>query len=254
MDKYYLIDSHTHPQFPQYDKDREEVIRRSLDEGIGMVCVGTDLETSKQAIELAQKYDGVFASVGLHPNDTLEKNFNYDEFLKLAKEEKVVAIGETGLDYYRTKGEENLKKQKEKFKLQIKLAREVGLPLIIHCRDAYDDIFSILSQEKGVRGVMHSFLSSVKNAEKFLNLGLYLGFNGIITFTRDYDKVITSTPLEKILIETDAPFLTPEPYRGKRNEPLYVKYVCEKLATLINIDKKIVATRTVDNSKRLFGL
>jgi len=253
MDKYYLIDSHTHPQFPQYDKDREEVIHRSLDKGIGMICVGTDLETSKQAVGLAKKYDRIFASVGLHPNDTSEKDFDYDEFLKLAKEEGVVAIGETGLDYYRTK-EENLKKQKEKFKLQIKLAREVGLPLIIHCRDAYEDIFSILSQEKGVRGVMHSFLSSIKNAEKFLNLGFYLGFNGIITFARDYDKVIISTPLEKILIETDAPFLTPEPYRGKRNEPSYVEHVCEKLATLINIDKKIVATQTVDNSKKLFGI
>ncbi len=252
MDKYYLIDSHTHPQFPQYDKDREEVIKRSLDKGIGMVCVGTDFKTSKQAIELTKRYDGIFASVGLHPNDTVGEEFDYDEFLKLAKEEKVVAIGETGLDYYRTQGEENLKKQKEKFELQIKLAREVDLPLIIHCRDAYEDTFSILSQARRVRGVMHSFLSSVKNAEKFLNLGFYLGFNGIITFARDYDKVITSTPLEKILIETDAPFLAPEPYRGKRNESLYVEQVCEKLATLINIDKKIVATQTVDNSKRLF--
>jgi TatD DNase family protein len=250
--KYYLIDSHTHPQFPQYDKNREEVIRRSLDKGIGMICVGTDWGMSQKAVELAHKYDGIYASIGLHPND--DEEFDYEKYLELAKDDKVVAIGETGLDYYRTKGEENLKKQKEKFEVQIKLAREVGLPLIIHCRDAYEDTFSILSQEKGVRGVMHSFLSSVKNAEKFLDLGFYLGFNGIITFARDYDKVITSTPLEKILIETDAPFLAPEPYRGKRNESLYVEHVCEKLATLLNIDKKIVATRTVDNSKRLFGV
>ncbi len=250
MDKYYLIDSHTHPQFPQYDKDREEVIRRSLDKGIGMICVGTDWKMSQKAVELAHKYDGIYASIGLHPND--DEEFDYEKYLELAEDDKVVAIGETGLDYYRTKGEENLKKQKEKFELQIKLAREVGLPLIIHCRDAYEDTFSMLSQEKGVRGVMHSFLSSVKNAEKFLDLGFYLGFNGIITFARDYDKVITSTPLGKMLIETDAPFLAPEPYRGKRNESLYVEHVCEKLATLLNIDKKIVATRTVDNSKRLF--
>ncbi len=252
MNNYYLIDSHTHPQFPQYDKDREEVIKKTLDEGIGMICVGTDFETSQKAVELAHKYDGIYASVGLHPNERGE--FNYDKYSELAKNEKIVAIGETGLDYYRTEGEENLEKQKEIFKLQIRLAREVELPLIIHCRDAYEDTFSILSQEKEVRGVMHSFLSSTKNAKKFLDLGLYLGFNGIITFARDYDKVIKETPLEKILIETDAPFLAPEPYRGKRNEPLYVKYICDKLSTLLNIDKNIIATRTVDNSKTLFGI
>ena len=254
MNNYYLIDSHTHPQFPQYDKDREEVIKRALDKGVGMICVGTDLETSKQAIELAHKYDGIYASVGLHPNDNNREEFDYDKYLELAKDEKVVAIGETGLDYYRTEGEKNFEKQKEIFKLQIRLAREVGLPLIIHCRDAYEDTFSILSQEKEIRGVMHSFLSSVKNAKKFLDLGLYLGFNGIITFARDYDKVIKETPLEKILIETDAPFLAPEPYRGKRNESLYVEYICGKLSTLLNIDKNIIATRTVDNSKTLFGI
>lgn len=249
---FYLIDSHTHPQFPQYDKDREEVIKRSLDKGIGMICVGTDYGMSEKAVELARKYDGIYAAVGLHPNDREE--FDYEKYLKLAKEEKVVAIGEAGLDYYRTSEEEDLREQKERFLAHIELAREAALPLIIHCRDAYKDIFDILSQAKGVRGVMHSFLGSIKSAEKFLSLGLYLGFNGIITFARDYDKVITTMSLEKILLETDAPYLAPVLHRGQRNESLYVEYVCEKIATLLNVDKKIVATQTVDNSKRLFGI
>lgn len=252
MDNYYLIDTHTHPQFPQYDKDRDEVIKRALDKKIGLICVGTDFQMSQKAIELAEQYDGMYATVGLHPND--EEEFDREKYLEMLKHEKVIAIGETGLDYYRTKGEDKLKKQKERFLMHVELAKETNLPLVIHCRDAHKDMISLLSQEQGVRGVIHSFTGTADDAKKYFDLGLHLGLNGIITFARNYDDAIRSVPLENIILETDAPYLTPEPYRGKRNESAYVEEVCHKLATLINVEHSYVATQTVDNSRKLFGI
>ncbi len=258
-----IFDSHCHPQMAQYDEDREEVINRALDEGVFMICVGTDLETSRQAIELAQKNEGMWASVGLHPNDNLDEKFEPEKYRTLLVENKVVAFGEIGLDYYRTEKPEDQKFQKERFIQQLELAKELKKPLILHCRDgksgstgpAYRDMIEILSRGYAFDGgVIHSFTGTAEEAKQFLGLGLHLGFNGIITFARQYDEIVCEVPLDRILLETDAPFLTPEPYRGKRNEPAYVIEVAKKIAELKNEPLEKVVEQTTKNCRKLFGL
>lgn len=261
-----LIDSHCHPQFPQYDKDREEMIKRVLDAGIGMICVGADLEMSKKAIELAGGHDGMWASVGLHPNDNLDEEFDEAVYEELLNQDKVVAVGEIGLDYYRTEKPEDQRRQKDRFIRQLELAKKVGKPLILHCRDSkagssgrvYPEMFDILNAKrstlKAFPGVVHSYTGSLEEAKKFLDLGLYLGFNGIITFARQYDEIVRYVPLDRILLETDAPYLTPEPHRGKRNEPTYVVEVAKKVAELKNIPLEEVAKQTTKNTKNLFNI
>src|SRR3989344_489504 len=246
------IDSHCHPQFPQYDNDREEVIKRTLDAGVQMICVGTDLEMSKKAIELTQKNEGIWASVGLHPND-VTKQFIVDSFRSLLKEPKVVAVGEVGLDYYRTKDKALQNKQKEIFIEFFELAMSNKKPLIIHCREAYDDMIRIIGNSK-ISGVIHSFTADFKTAEKFLDKGFFIGFNGIITFTDQYNEAVSHPPLTRTLLETDAPYLTPEPYRGKRNEPAHVIEVAKKFAELKNEPLKKVIEQTTKNCQNLFGV
>src|SRR3990167_1249516 len=258
-----IFDSHCHPQMAQYDKDREEMLKRAKDAGVFMICVGTDLETSGQAIELARKTEGMWASVGLHPNDNLNEKFEPEKYRELLQQEKVVAFGEIGLDYYRTEKPEDQKFQKERFIQQLELAKELKKPLILHCRDgksgstgpAYRDMIEILSRGYAINGgVIHSFTGSLDEAKQFLDLGLYLGLNGIITFAKQYDEIVREVPLERILLETDAPFLTPEPYRGKRNEPAYVVEVAKKLAELKNVSLEEVIIQTTKNAENLFGI
>lgn len=257
-----LIDTHGHPQFPQYDNDREEVIRQALDGGVGIICVGTDLEMSRKAIELAEKYENVWASVGLHPNDNLGEEYEQSAYEKLAENKKVVAVGEVGLDYYRTTDQELKNKQKSRFEKQIQLAIKTQLPLIVHCRDAHQEMIELLSKygdnlsgpPARAGGVIHSFTSTWANAQKYINLGFYIGLNGIITFTKQYDETAINIPLEKVLMETDAPYLTPEPFRGKRNEPVYVEHVARKIAELRNISFEKVAEITTANAGKLFNL
>lgn len=245
-----IFDTHCHPQFSHYDRDREEVIQR----GVPMLCVGTDLEMSKKAIELARSYSGVWASVGLHPNDT--DDFIMDDFIHLMNEEKVVAVGEVGLDYYRTTQKERQKKQREVFKQFIDLASQYKKPLILHCRDAHEDALKILKSADNILygGVAHSFTGTVDEAKKYLDLGFYLGFNGIITFADQYDEVVRHVPIDRILLETDAPYLTPEPYRGKRNEPMYVKEVAQKISELKCINLNKVVEQTTQNTIKLFNI
>src|SRR3989344_4275749 len=232
-----LIDSHCHPQMPQYDADREEIIKRATEMGVGIICVGVDWESSKLGIELAQKHEGIWASVGLHPNDNLNEEFNEKEYEELLKKDKVVAMGEIGLDYYRTAEPEDQKFQKERFIKQLELAKKMGKPLVLHCRDsksgsigkAYPEMIDILkSGYAEFGGVIHSYTGSLDEAKHFLDLGFCLGFNGIITFPPSrkatdgqvlgmYDEVVKYAPLDRILLETDAPYLTPVPYRGKEN-------------------------------------
>ena len=253
-----IVDTHCHPQFPQYDSDREEIIKRAFNNDIGIICVGTDLERSKQAIELASKHESIWASVGLHPNDNLGEAFDPEEYYLLAQNKKVVAIGEVGLDYYRTKKLENQHFQKKRFIKQIQLASELNLPLIIHCRDAHQDMINLLTASRSSLsdnpGVIHSFTGTWENAKKYIDLGFYIGFNGIITFARQYDEIVINTPFDKTLLETDAPYLTPELYRGKKNEPVYIKYVAEKIAELRKISVEEIAEQTTQNAKTLFKL
>jgi TatD DNase family protein len=258
-----MIDSHCHPQFPQYDADREEVIKRTLAVGCGMICVGTDLEMSKKAIELAEKYDGIWATAGCHPNET-NQELRIEDYEELAKHPKVVAIGETGLDYYRIKNQELRIKQRDIFRQFLELAVRTKKPVAIHCRNAYEDMLDILKNNPVV-GIIHSFTGNFELAQKFLDLGLYLGLNGIITFPpsrkategqapTDLGETVTNIPLDRILIETDAPYLAPVPHRGKRNEPLWVEFVARRIAEIKKVSFEEVAEKTSENIKKLFKL
>lgn len=258
-----IIDSHCHPQLSQYDEDRDQMISRSLSEDIKMICIGTDEKDSVFGVELANKYEGVWATVGIHPNDAPNTNFNLDVFKDLLKNEKVVAVGEIGLDYYRTTEKIDQDKQKEVFDIFLNLAKESKKPVIIHSRDAgkgslghvHSDMLAILKNnlpDKG--GVAHSFTGTIDEARQYLELGFYLGFNGIITFAKQYNGLVQFVSLDRILVETDAPFLAPEPYRGKRNESLYVVEVVKKIAQLKNISIEEVANQTTLNCKRLFSI
>ena len=274
-----LIDSHAHVQFAAYDNDWKEVIERSLAQNIWLVNVGTQKDTSAKAIEIAEKYnEGVYATVGLHPihtekshhdsqelgdNETATgltsrgEQFDHDYYKKLGENPKVVAIGECGLDYYRATGDklqETRKRQKGVFLKHIELAKELNKPLMIHCRDAYADLIDTLvacrmSLVAPAPGIIHFFSGTKENAKELLDLGFYFSFGGVITFVRDYDEVIRSVGLDKIVLETDAPYVTPVPHRGKRNEPAHVKYVAEKLAEILGRDLEEVAAKTTQNTR-----
>jgi TatD DNase family protein len=256
-----LIDTHCHLDFEDFDKDREEVIKRAREGGIGKIInIGCNLERAKKSLEIANKYDFIFASIGLHPQ---EADLGDEEFFanleKLLKEPKVVAIGECGLEYF---GEHNnpeiREKQKEVFIRQLELAKKYNKPVIIHCRNAYTEVLEILKKEKEknpeLSGVVHCFVGRLSQAEEFLKLGFLISFTGIITYARDYDKVIKAVPLDKIMVETDAPFVASLPFRGQRNEPLYVKYVASKIAELKGLSFDEVASATTKNAENLFGI
>jgi len=274
-----LIDIHAHVNFNAFREDGDAVIRRTLDAGVGMILVGSQYDTSKRAVEYAERYkeEAVWAAVGLHPIHVAEEFyvdaqeiesegvpgfktrpevFDYAKYKTLAEHPKTVAIGECGLDYYRVgKDEADKQKQAEVFRKQIRLAREVQKPLIVHCRNAYDDLLTILKEENAneVGGTIHFFAGTWVDAQKFLDLGFHLSFTGVITFARDYDETLKNAPIERIMIETDAPYVSPVPYRGKRNEPLYVEEVAKKIAELRGISFEEVARQTTENARKLFG-
>lgn len=249
-----MFDTHSHIQYNKFDDDRVEVLQRAKDAGVKMICVGTDYDMSVKAIELATVHESIWASVGLHPNDNLDEKYDGNKYEELAKHPKVVAIGEIGLDYYRTPDEEQQRIQKARFQEQISLAVRLNKPLIIHCREAHKDMIEILSQNPDARGVIHSFTGTREEAQKYLELGFYIGLNGIITFTDQYNEIVENIPLKRILLETDAPFLTPIPHRGKRNEPSYVKFVAERIAEIKKLSLAEVESVTDMNAKELFNL
>lgn len=255
-----LIDAHTHVQFKNFDKDRDETIKRALDKGVWIINAGANKIWSEQAIEIAEKYPtGVWATVGLHPDD-INEIFDYSLYKKLAQNNKVVAIGECGLDYYKIKPDDieikNL--QKEIFIKQMELAKEVNKPLVIHCREAFDNLLEILESNRKLLnnppGIIHFFTGSSENAEKLLKMGFYFTFGGLITYNRDFDEIIRKIPLERILLETDAPFVSPEPFRGKRNEPAYVEEVAKAMAKVQNIGLEEVCEKTTDNAIDIFKI
>jgi TatD DNase family protein len=253
------------------------VIKRALKNDVWLINVGAEIETSKRAVEYSQKYpQGVFAAVGLHPIHLQEQKikekdfevitkaekFDYEKYKVLAQNPKVVAIGEIGLDYYRIEQSANrqaqIEIQKEVFLKQLELAQELNKAVIIHCREAHNDLLEIISNFQFLiskpRGVIHSFSGNLKQARQYRQMGFKIAFNGIITFARDYDKVVLDTPLEDILLETDCPYLTPVPYRGKRNEPSYIIEIAKKIAEIKNISLEEVARQTTLNAKEVFGL
>lgn len=257
-----MIDSHVHVAFADFDDDRDEVIERARQAGVkGWVEVGTDVESSKGAVELAQKY-GVWATVGVHPGEAEDLSENdWEQLQKLVTEKEVVAVGEVGIDLYRGG---SLSKQLKVLRRFIELAGENRLPVVFHVRssdevDANSEAIKLLasySDSQCVAGVMHSFSGTWQQAEKYLDLGMYLAFNGVVTFKNagETAEVARRAPLERMLIETDCPFLAPEPYRGKRNEPAYLRFVAEKIAELKDVSCDDVVLTTEHNTREIFSI
>lgn len=249
-----LFDAHCHLQFPQYKDDLPEVLARMRALEMGAVVIGTDYETSEAGLALAGQHDFLWAAVGLHPNDNADEHFDISKYEELAKDPKVVAVGECGLDYFRSKPETK-GAQKERFLAHIALAQKVNKPLVIHCREAHEDMLAMLSGQKpGVPVIIHFFTGSGELAQKYLDLGCYLSFPGPVTYTDMYDDSIRVCPLEKMLIETDAPFAAPVPHRGKRNEPGYVFEVARKIGLTKGLSAEAIAGHTVRTSRKLFGV
>ena len=263
-----LIDIHAHLQFEQFDGDRAEVIARAREGGVGVINVGTDLETSRAAIKLAETNLDMWATVGIHPTDLprqSEAAAGLHELRELVAHGKVVAIGECGLDYFHIKDEDERKEQTKFFEQQIAIAQEVAKPLMIHCRpslgtqDAYQNLLEILSYHLkptnyNLSGNVHFFAGTWAEAKTFLDLGFSLSFTGVITFARDYDEVIKNTPQDRIMVETDCPFVAPALYRGKRNEPVYVLEVLKKMAEIRGEDEENLRQAVLANACRFFGI
>ncbi|AEN92049.1 MULTISPECIES: TatD family hydrolase [Priestia] len=253
-----LFDTHVHLNAEQYEDDLHEVINRALEKGVqNMVVVGFDEPTIKKAIQIAETYDFIYASVGWHPVDAIDMTDEHLAWIEeLAQHPKVVALGEMGLDYHWDKSPKEV--QKDVFRRQIRLARKVNLPIIIHNRDATEDVVTILKEEhvEEVGGIMHCFTGSIEVAKQCMDMNMYISFGGPVTFknAKKPKEVATELPLDKLLIETDCPYLTPHPFRGKRNEPGYVSYVAEQIAELKGITYEELADITTANAKKLFGI
>ena len=274
-----IIDAHSHIQFPVYDNDREEVIENARKNGVKMLAVGTQASASESAIKLAHQYpDDIWAAVGFHPNhlsdawhhdrkeqkESAPEKFDIGQLRKLAKDLKVVAIGECGLDYYRLveSGKEKVKSlQKEVFLKQAELAQELEKALMIHCRpskgtdDAYEDLLSIISNSKFlIPKVVHFYVGSLAITKKLVEAGFNFTFGGVVTFARDYDESIKYIPLERILLETDCPYVAPLPYRGKRNEPAYILETAKKMAEIKQIKLDIFLDKVYGNASKVFKI
>lgn len=256
------IDIHSHVNLNPLKDQLEAVMLRMRQDGVATITVGVDLETSREAVELAKNNPHIFwATVGLHPTDNVSEAFAYDAYLGLAQHEKVVAIGECGLDYYRSQDSNMKEKQKTLFLEHIKLAQTVAKPLMIHARpskgtmDAYEDVLNILeSIQNPPRANFHFFVGDVTIASRILKLGGTMSFDGPITFTEDYNEVIQHIPLESLHAETDAPFAAPVPYRGQTNYPYYVSHIVERIATIKNLPIDEVRTQLLENAEKFFGI
>lgn len=256
MPKYF--DIHSHLNSSDYSGDLNEVLARLESTDTNTIVVGTDLESSQRAVELADQNERIFACIGVHPVDNPTRFFELDKFKELSSHPKVVAIGECGMDFFHSKKEEDYDRQKELFLAQINFALEISKPIMIHARNAYEEILEVLEplkKEHGerLRGDVHFFAGDVDIAKRFIDIGFTLSFTGVITFTKDYDDVIRFAPLNMIMSETDAPYVSPVPYRGKRNEPSYVSEVVERIAKIRNEDLDEVRKALVENALRMIG-
>jgi len=274
---FSYIDIHGHLNFTAYDADREEAIKRAQKAGVAMITVGTQIDTSRKAVELAETHENMWAVIGLHPIHTSKshhdkqelgegnKEFtsrgevvNIEAYRELAKHPKVVAIGECGLDYYRL-DPDSIAKQRIVFESMIDIANEANKPLMLHLRNgsdksAYNDAFEIIKSRARVKGDLHFFAGSIEEAKLFLDLGFYFSFTGVVTFTHDYAAVIKFLPLDRIMSETDCPYVAPKPYRGKRNEPAYVIETVKAIARIRGEDETTVARQLAENARYFFGI
>jgi len=250
-----LVDSHCHIDFDPLYPRIDDVLANARENDVSyLLCVSVNLEDFPRVLALAEQHDHIFASVGVHPNEQAGREPSVDELLELADHPRVVAIGETGLDYFRSQGE--LDWQRDRFRRHIRASRECGKPLIVHSRDAPGDTIRVMRGEKadGAGGVMHCFAEDWDMAKQALELGFYISFSGIVTFknAKAVQEVARKTPLDRILVETDSPYLAPVPYRGKTNEPAYVRHTAEYVAELRGISYEELARATSDNFFRLF--
>ncbi|MDR2861100.1 MAG: TatD family hydrolase [Syntrophobacterales bacterium] len=252
-----LIDSHAHLELDEFDRDREEAINRARQEGLeAILVVGINLDDSRRAVELANQHDMLFAAVGTHPHDVKKINLQtYDRMAELARDKKVVAYGEIGLDFFRNRSPKDV--QIRRFGEQLELAQTLNLPVIIHDRDAHKETTAILKNWKGEkRGVIHCFSGDYAMAKQCLDLGFYISIPATVTYPKaeELREVVKKIPLNAILIETDCPFLPPQIYRGKRNEPAYVSHVARKIAAVKNAAPADVESQTTANARHLFSL
>lgn len=262
--KYF--DAHSHIQFPPYDEDRDALIASMKEQEIGSIVVGVDMDSSRKAIALASAHENLFASIGLHPNDTPEELFDREAFLELAKHEKVVAIGECGLDNFRPEEPEAEKaRQRSVFESHVQLAIETGKPLMIHARpskgtmDAYRDLIDILGSYKREHGDklwgdIHFFVGGIEEARELIALDFTLSYTAVLTFTHDYDEVVKFAPMTHLLSETDSPYVAPAPNRGKRNDPRAVIQVVEAIAVIRGEDPEKVRGDILQNVERVFRI
>jgi len=276
-----MIDTHAHLNFQAFKEDYSEVIKRNFNNGLkAVINIGSNLETSKKAVEISQELGNCFSAIGLHPIHTGEEEFEKEKYVELIKEnkDKIKAIGETGLDFYHNQDGKEL--QRKVFCQHVELALEHDLPIILHCRgskppqpthrcggkdnsrDAYIELLNLLKGACPVRdeisnGVIHCFSADWLIAQEFLKLGFFIGFTGPITFKNvapELLQVVEKAPLDRVLLETDCPFLAPEPYRGQRNEPVYVRFIAQKISEIKNITFNQVVTQTTKNAKKLFDI
>jgi TatD DNase family protein len=264
-----MIDTHAHLDFPEYDEDREKVISRAFDSGVRKIInVGVDLERSRRSVEIAKNHENIFAAVGFHPHEAGEKNRipgeeEFRELEDLAKNKKVRAIGEIGLDYFYYKKPEQVKLQKELFAKQLAVAERLKLPVVIHCRDAWGDLYDIIldSKNKNTNFQLHCYSGERKDTEKFLELSnVWFSFSGNITYPKPTERAgklaeaVRMIPLERMILDSDSPLLAPQKFRGKRNEPGYIGYIAEKIAEIKEMSPKEVEEKTDENATRFFGL
>ena len=250
-----LIDSHAHLDFRPFNRDREAVIRRAREVGlVAIVNIGTSLASSRRSVALTEQYDFIYAAVGIHPHDAKTVDQAALEALReLARHPKVVAIGETGLDYYRDLSPRPV--QRRAFQDQLELASELGLPVVVHSRDAHDDVLAALKDWEGT-GVLHTYAAGPERLDEVMAMGFTIGLSGPVTYARSKGlrEVARRVPLNRLLVETDCPYLTPEPHRGGRNEPAYVKLVAAQVAEARGVALEHVASATTENTRRLLGL
>lgn len=253
-----LIDSHAHLDFDRFNNDRDDVIKRALDNGIEIIInIGSSIASSHRTLNLSLNHDMIYAVVGVHPHQAVDLNQKTLKVLKdLAKADKVVAIGEIGLDYHYDNSPRDV--QRDAFRKQLQLAKEINLPVVVHSRDSDQDMVKILIEEKMENHniVLHSYTGGNEMTQSISEMGFYFGVGGIVTFdsAQELKKIVQRIPLSKLLLETDAPYLAPSPYRGKRNEPMYVKEVAKYVASLKNTTFEKVAEVTTQNTKRFFGI
>ena len=247
-----LIDTHAHIYYDDYSKRIDDVIRAAVDNGVEkIISIGVDLKSSEECMKLAEKYESVFATCGIHPHEAEKapKVYLY-ELEQFYEHPKVLAIGEIGLDYYYDFSDRKI--QRKIYQEQLEMANSLDLPTVVHCRESDDDILSGILESGHNSGVIHCFASGLDFAEKILETGFYLSFTGMITFVKKLEDVVRAVPLSKMMVETDSPYLTPKPYRGKKNEPAYVLHVAEKIAELKEISLEEVAKSTTKTALQLF--